>query len=92
MKMASDMLLAVRTKVLAKSKERFDQHQIEEVFEPGEHVRLWNRLVARKDDIAEVGSKLKLRNTRYVVVSRLSPSRYRVRHLYTGREKDAHVS
>ena len=92
MKMASDMLLAARTKVLAKSKERFDQHQIEEVFEPGEHVRLWNRLVARKDDIAEVGSKLKLRNTRYVVVSRLSPSRYRVRHLYTGREKDAHVS
>ena len=92
MELAEKMLIAARREVLEKSKERFDQTQIEEKFEPGEHVRYFNRLIVRRDDAAEVSTKLKLRNTRYVVVRRLSYSRYLIKHLYTGREKDAHVT
>ena len=92
LELAEKMLIAARREVLEKSKERFDQTQIEEKFEPGEHVRYFNRLIVRRDDAAEVSTKLKLRNTRYVVVRRLSYSRYLIKHLYTGREKDAHVT
>ena len=55
-------------------------------------MRYFDRLIIRRDDAAEVSTKLKLRNARYVVVKRLSYSRYLIRHLFTGREKDAHVT
>ena len=54
MEMAERMLLAARNQVVAKSKERIDVAQIEERFEPGDHVRYFNHLVVRRDDAAEV--------------------------------------
>ena len=38
-----------------------------------------------------MATKLKLKNARYVVVKRLSSVRYLVKHLYTGKEKVAHI-
>ena len=45
----------------------------------------------RRDDAAEVATKLELNNTRYVVVKRLAQCRYFIRHLHTGKEKVAHI-
>jgi hypothetical protein len=91
-KTAEELLLKARKEALSKSKERFDMNQVEEIFHPGEHVRYYNRLSARRHEKDEVGSKFKLRNVRYVIVKRLSVSRYLLKHAMTNVEKEAHVS
>ena len=92
MKAAEELLLKARKETLAKSKEKFECNQVEEVFYPYEHVRYYNRLSARRHEKDEVESKCKLRNVRYVIVRRLSTSRYLIKHAQTGVEKDAHVT
>ena len=81
--------------MLQESRERFNQHQIEVVFTPGERVRLWKYATVRhgtNDD--EIASKLKLDNAEYEVVRRIgeSTTRYKLRNIKNGKEVDAHVS
>ena len=92
MMLAEEQLLRARKVTLAKSREAFNENQVEEVFYPGEHVRYYNRLSARRHEKDEVGSKFKLRNVRYIIVKQLSPSRYLIKHSVTEIEKEAHVS
>ena len=49
----------------AAGQEKFNESQVRVEFQPGELVRFWNRVPARK---GEGPSKLKLRNTVYKVV------------------------
>ena len=50
MKLASALLLAARKQQLLRSRESFNQHQIETHFEVGERVRLHKRVPVRRDD------------------------------------------
>ena len=86
------MLTAAREKQLAVSREKFNQSQVETIFIPGEHVRLWKRVpIRRHEGSGEIASKLKLFNKEYLVVKR-EGTRYRIRDVITGKETDAHVS
>ena len=92
MELASKLLLAARSSQLARSREQFNQHQIEVVFAPGEHVRLWKRVPIRRVDGSEdIASKLKLFNREYEVVKR-SGTRYVIRDILTGKETEAHIT
>ena len=98
LKLAEQLLKEARDKVLAKSREQFNQKQIEVVYEPGELVRYYNYVpIRRQVDEPElpadvlVASKLKLRNKKYVVVSRKGTI-YVLRNTDTGKERRAHVS
>ena len=92
MQLASQLLRRARDQQLARSREQFNQHQIETVFVPGERVRLWKRVpIRRKDGSEEIASKLKLFNREYEVV-RKEGTRYYIRDVITGKETDVHVS
>ena len=92
MQLASQLLRRARDQQLARSREQFNQHQIETVFVPGERVRLWKRVpIRRKNGSEEVASKLKLFNREYEVV-RKEGTRYYIRDVITGKETDVHVS
>ena len=92
LQLATQLLTAAREKQLAVSREKFNQNQVETVFIPGEHVRLWKRApIRRQEGSGEIASKLKLFNKEYQVVQR-SGTRYRIRDVLTGKETDAHVS
>ena len=97
MKAAEQLLSAAREKALKESRERFNSHQVEVVFEPGQLVRYFNYVpVSHKatgDGVekVEISSKLKLRNAKYRVVSRQG-SVYVISNVETGKERRAHVS
>ena len=94
MKLASALLLAARKQQLLRSRESFNQHQIETHFEVGERVRLHKRVGIRRDDelrTGEIASKFKLFNTIYEIVSRQG-NNYTIRDVATGREVPANVS
>ena len=95
LRLAQQLLLAARGKVLAASRERFNEHQVEVVFQPDERVRLWKRVPVRlKADSEEISTKLKLFNAEYVVIARegQDSTMYRIRDVATGKETSAHVS
>ena len=95
MELAAKLLQAAREQQLAKSRERFNQDQIEVRLQPGERVRLWKRVPIRHGaDDTEVASKLKIFNTVHVVVKSLGDSctRYLIRNEVTGKETEAHIS
>ena len=92
LELATQLLTAAREKQLAVSREKFNQSQVETIFIPGEHVRLWKRVpIRRKEGSVEIASKLKLFNKEYQVVSRAG-TRYKIRDVITGKEADVHVS
>ena len=98
LKLAEQLLREARERTLAKSRERFNQQQIEVEFEPGELVRYYNYVpIRRQADEPEipadvlVASKLKLRNKKYQVVSRKGTI-YVLRDVSSGKERRAHVS
>ena len=92
LQLATQLLTAAREKQLAVSREKFNQSQVETIFIPGEHVRLWKRVpIRRHEGSGEIASKLKLFNKEYLVVKR-EGTRYRIRDVITGKETDAHVS
>ena len=91
-----------RAKALGKSREQFNQSRIEEKLLPGEMVRYFRRLTARKGvadadgnevKLGEI-SKLKLRNEPYRVTRQLTPTTYQLEHPETGKPKPrpAHIS
>ena len=47
---AAQLLRAARAETLSKSREKFNQHQIEVTFSPGERIRLWKRVPVRHGD------------------------------------------
>ena len=47
--MAEEAVSAARARSLSKNREQFDQSRIEEKFQPGEMVRYFKRLTARRD-------------------------------------------
>ena len=49
MDLAVDILSKARDHTLAASREKFDANQTEVNFEPGERVRLWKRIVVRRN-------------------------------------------
>ena len=70
LELATQLLTAAREKQLAVSREKFNQNQVETIFIPGEHVRLWKRVpIRRKEGSVEIASKLKLFNKEYQVVT-----------------------
>ena len=92
---ATKLLQAARAEQLHKSRESFNQHQIEVKFQPGERVRLHKRLPLRHGaDPDEISSKLKIFNHEYEIVKPIgdSTSRYQIRSTTTGQVTDAHVS
>ena len=93
--LAAQLLRAARNSTLEKSREKFNQKQIEVTFHEGERVRLWKHVTVRHGaDENEISTKLKLDNAEYVVVGPIgeSTTRYKLKHAVTGKEKDAHVS
>ena len=77
LQLATQLLTAAREKQLSVSREKFNQGQVETIFIPGEHVRLWKRVpIRRHEGSVEIASKLKLFNKEYQVVSRAG-TRYR---------------
>ena len=92
---ATQLLRAARGKVLQESREKFNQHQIEVVFTPGERVRLWKHTTVRRGvDENEIATKLKLDNAEYEVVQPIgqSKTRYLLKNVKNGKSVDAHVS
>ena len=83
LQLATQLLTAAREKQLAVSREKFNQSQVETIFIPGEHVRLWKRVpIRRHEGSGEIASKLKLFNKEYLVVKR-EGTRYRIRDVIT---------
>ena len=91
-----------RAKALGKSREQFNQSRIEEKLLPGEMVRYFRRLTARRGvadadgnevKLGEI-SKLKLRNEPYRATRQLTPTTYQLEHPETGKPKPrpAHIS
>ena len=92
LQLATTLLRSARAKQLARSREHFNQHQVETVFIPGETVRLWKRVpIRRKDGSEEIASKLKIFNKVYEIVRR-EGTRYVIRDPITLKETTAHVS
>jgi hypothetical protein len=102
LKMADEAVDVARTKALGKSREQFNQSRIEEKLLPGEMVRYFRRLTARRGvadadgnevKLGEI-SKLKLRNEPYRVTRQLTPTTYQLEHPETGKPKPrpAHIS
>lgn len=99
LKAAEEAVTAARGKSLSKNRERFNQSQIEERFQPGETVRYFKRLTARRGiadadgNEAVLGeiSKLKLRNEPYKVTRQLTPTTYQLEHPETGKLKSRPV-
>ena len=91
-----------RAKALGKSRELFNQSRIEEKLLPGEMVRYFRRLTARREVAGADGnevklgeiSKLKLRNEPCRVTRQLTPTTYQLEHPETGKPKPrpAHIS
>ena len=82
--MAEEAVSAARARSLSKNREQFNQSRIEEKFQPGEMVRYFKRLTARRGIADAEGneavlgeiSKLKLRNEPYRVTRQLTPSNH----------------
>ena len=70
---------------------QFNKDMIETVFEPGEVVRFFNHTVHRVGEADEIASKWKLKNRKYVIVSR-NGTIYELRDLDSGVLRTAHVS
>ena len=70
------------------AREEWNKHHIRIDFEPGELVRFWNRVPARR---GETPSKLRLRNAVYKVVS-MDGTRVELEDEDTGARRVAHVS
>lgn len=95
LKAAEEAVNAARNKSLSKIREKFNQSQIEEKFLPGEMVRYFKRLTARRGvadadgNEAVLGeiSKLKLRNEPYKITRQLTPTTYQLEHPETGKLK-----
>ena len=102
LKMADEAVDVARVKTLDKSREQFNQSRIDKKILPGEMVRYFRRLTARRGDadadsnevkLNEI-SKLKLRNEPYRVTRQLTPTTYQLEHPETGKPKPrpAHIS
>ena len=95
LKAAEEAATAARGKSLSKIRERFNQSQIEEKFQPGETARYFKRSTARRGIADADGngvvlgeiSKLKLRNGPYKATRQLSPTTYQLEHPETGKLK-----
>ena len=102
LKMADEAVDVARAKALGKSREQFNQSKIEGKLLPGETVRYFRRLTARRGAADADGnevklgetSKLKLRNEPYRVTRQLTPTTYQLEHPETGKPKPrpAHIS
>ena len=100
--MAEEAVSAARARSLSKNREQFNQSRIEEKFQPGEMVRYFKRLTARRGIADAEGneavlgeiSKLKLRNEPYRVTRQLTPATYQLEHPETGQLKPrpVHIS
>ena len=100
--MAEEAVSAARARSLSKNREQFNQSRIEEKFQPGEMVRYFKRLAARRGIADAEGneavlgeiSKLKLRNEPYRATRQLTPATYQLEHPETGQLKPrpVHIS
>ena len=92
---ATQLLRAARAEQLSKSRESFNQHQLEVKFQPGERVRLWKRIPIRHGaNPDEISSKLKIFNHEYIIIGPVgdSTTRYSIRSAVSGQVTEAHVS
>ena len=95
MVLAAQLLRVARAKVLQITREKFNQHQVEVTFSPGERVRLHKRVpVVHGANPDEVSSKLKLFNFEYEIIGPVgdSKTRYYIRNVVTGAETDAYIN
>jgi hypothetical protein len=93
--MADEAVDVARAKALGKSQEQFNQSRIDEKFLPGEMVRYFRRLTARRGVADADGNevkldeirKLKLRNEPYRVTRQLTSTTYQLEHPETSKPK-----
>jgi hypothetical protein len=84
--LAVEILTKARDHTLAASRGKINANQTEVNFEPGERVRLWKRVVVRRNANASdlESSKLKLFNSEFEVVKRVGNNQ-EIKDVITGK-------